>query len=261
MAKRKTEEERVLLHPVETQRASEVIYEQIKSLILEGKAGPGDRLPSERAMMEQMGRSRPTIREALRMLERDGFIRIVPGTNGAIVQEMSTSQVEQPLEALLRTSRTSLAELGEYRLHNDVAVARWAAQRRTAEDVNALRAVIKRAEAFMEQEKFEAFFQMDTEFHGALAHAAKNEVAYILSQVLSRLSNPFSLNVMWMMDVKAQRERAEWVLGMHRDIFDAVEAGDPVAAEKAMVIHIQAFLDDNDLGRVGQRTYDHREKN
>lgn len=67
-----------LLRPVETQRASAAIYEQVKGLILDGQLKPGDRLPSERALMDLMGRSRPTIREALRMLERDGFIHTVP---------------------------------------------------------------------------------------------------------------------------------------------------------------------------------------
>ena len=105
-----------LLRPVETQRASEAIYEQIKGLIISGQFKPGDRLPSERNMMEMLQRSRPTIREALRLLERAGFIRIVPGTNGAIVQELGTDGVEQSLELVLQTSKVTLEELVEYLL-------------------------------------------------------------------------------------------------------------------------------------------------
>jgi DNA-binding FadR family transcriptional regulator len=55
--------------PFATQRASEVIYEQIRELIISGQLKPSDRLPSERTLMEMYHRSRPTIREALRMLE------------------------------------------------------------------------------------------------------------------------------------------------------------------------------------------------
>ena len=117
-------ENRPTLRPVQTQRASEAIYEQIKDLIISGQFKPGDRLPSERALIEMLQRSRPTIREALRMLEREGFIRTVPGTNGAIVQELSTDGVTQSLEVMLQTSRVTLDELSEYRAHNDVAVAR-----------------------------------------------------------------------------------------------------------------------------------------
>ena len=56
--------------PVKTRRASEEIYLQLREFILSGQLKPGDRLPSERAMMAQLNRSRPTIREALRMLEQ-----------------------------------------------------------------------------------------------------------------------------------------------------------------------------------------------
>ena len=52
--------------PVKTRRASEEIYLQLREFILSGQLKPGDRLPSERAMMPQLNRSRPTIREALR---------------------------------------------------------------------------------------------------------------------------------------------------------------------------------------------------
>ena len=51
------------LQPVQTRRASEEIYNQIRQLILDGEIHPGERLPSERKMMDMMHRSRPTIRE------------------------------------------------------------------------------------------------------------------------------------------------------------------------------------------------------
>ena len=65
------------LQPVQTKRASEEIYNQIRQLILDGERSiRAWRLPSERKMMEMMHRSRPTIREAMRMLEREGYIKI-----------------------------------------------------------------------------------------------------------------------------------------------------------------------------------------
>ena len=73
--------------PVKTRRASEEIYLQLREFILSGQLKPGDRLPSERAMMTQLNRSRPTIREALRMLEQGGYIASTHGAPGAVVQE------------------------------------------------------------------------------------------------------------------------------------------------------------------------------
>ena len=66
------------LQPVQTRRASEEIYNQIRQLILDGEIHPGERLPSERKMMDMMHRSRPTIREAMRMLEGKVILRFIP---------------------------------------------------------------------------------------------------------------------------------------------------------------------------------------
>ena len=132
-----------LMQPVKTQSASEAIYEQIKDLILQGKLKPGDRLPTERALIQLLSRSRPTIREALRMLGRDGFIRTVPGgSGGAIVQMPTTNMVTQNLDAMLQIGNVTKAELGEFRLHNDAMVAGWAAQRRSSADLEALEAIL-----------------------------------------------------------------------------------------------------------------------
>lgn len=78
--------------PVKTRRASEEIYLQLREFILSGQLKPGDRLPSERAMMAQLNRSRPTIREALRMLEQGGYIASTHGAPGAVVQEPSPAR-------------------------------------------------------------------------------------------------------------------------------------------------------------------------
>ena len=118
--------------PVKTRRASEEIYLQLREFILSGQLKPGDRLPSERAMMAQLNRSRPTIREALRMLEQGGYIASTHGAPGAVVQEPSLHGVEDPLAEMIQLNQISLQELGEYRLNNDSTIAMWAAQRRSA---------------------------------------------------------------------------------------------------------------------------------
>lgn len=116
--------------PIGGGRASEAIYDQLRELITSGVLKPGDRLPSERAMMEQLHRSRPTIREALRMLEQGGYVASTHGASGAVVQELTIDGVEQPLSAMLQLNQISLEELGEYRAVNDGTIAGWAARRR-----------------------------------------------------------------------------------------------------------------------------------
>ena len=169
--------------PAETQLACEVIYEQIKEKILSGELKPGDKLPSERAMMELLHRSRPSVREALRMLERGGFIRIVPGSRGALILEPNTDGVEQSLSNLMRSKMISIKEMSDYRRVNDVMVSEWAAKRRTDEDIAAITQLVKKSEQVMGD--YRSFIALDPEFHYLIALAAKNEVACIMTQVLS----------------------------------------------------------------------------
>lgn len=243
--KTKEPETAQLLRPVETQRASEAIYEQIKELIVQGQLKPGDRLPSERSLMEVMGRSRPTVREALRMLEREGLIRTIPGGSGAVVQQPSTDIVAQSLDTMLQVGQVSLTELGEFRLHNDVAVARWAAQRRTRADIDALSACLEKMEQYIKKQDWEGFMALDPEFHCLLAYAGKNTVAAIMSRVLSQLSNPISIKRLLGQSEGETEKQALNILGMHRRIFDAVCEGYPQKAEEAMAFHIRTFVHDN----------------
>ena len=231
----------VKLRPVTTQRASEAIYEQIRQLILAGELKPGDRLPSERSLMESLQRSRPTIREALRMLEHAGFIRTVPGMNGAVVREPGADEAQESLMSLLQTNKVTIGELSEYRLANETAVARWAAARRSEEDIAGLRTILDEAETLLSERRFEEFIGRDAAFHGALARAGENSVAALLAQILSRLTEPLMLDAVRRQGEEENRDMCERVLAMHREILDAVAAGDPDAAERAMAVHIKAF--------------------
>ena len=229
------------LRPVTTQRASEAIYEQIKELILTGGLKPGDRLPSERSLMESLQRSRPTIREALRMLEHAGFIRTVPGTNGAVVREPGADEAQESLMSLLQTNKVTIGELSEYRLANETAVARWAALRRAEEDIAGLGTILDGAAELLSERRFEEFIDHDAAFHSALARAGKNSVAALLAQILSRLTEPLMLEAARRQGEEENRDMCERILSMHREILGAVAAGDGDAAERAMAWHIKAF--------------------
>lgn len=243
--KGKERETAQLLRPVETQRASEAIYDQIKTLIVQGQLKPGDRLPSERSLMELMGRSRPTVREALRMLERAGFIRTIPGGSGAVVQQPSTDIVTQSLDTMLHVGGVSLEELGEFRMHNDVAVARWAAQRRTQSDIDALQNILDRMNECIQQRDWEGVLALDPEFHHQLAVAGKNTVAAIMSQTLSQLSGPISAKSILDQPGSGTEKQILNIWNMHCRIFEAVCAGYPQKAAEAMAYHIQDFVNDN----------------
>ena len=76
---------KALFTPAKTQRASEAIYNQIYPKIISGELRPGDRLPPERELAEMFQRSRPVVREALRMLQQEGLIETAVGSSGGAV--------------------------------------------------------------------------------------------------------------------------------------------------------------------------------
>lgn len=226
-------------HPVETKRASEAIFDQVKSLIMKGELKPGDRLPSERNMMELFHRSRPTVREALRMLERSGYIRTIPGSNGAVVLEPSNKNLEDSLKDALMVGYITLADISEYRRSSEVTTAAWAALRRTEADIQAMEQHLKAMEDNLSD--YEAFIAMDPGFHDLLAAASKNMVSRIINQAFSQINRSFVNEKMRILSPEQKLEMARRVHEMHLALFHAIRDQDEQRAREAMDVHMKAF--------------------
>src|SRR5204862_6433449 len=88
----------------------EVVVEQIKGLITEGRIKPGDRLPPERELAELFKASRNSVRDAIRVLEQMGLIESRQG-DGTYVRTLSADELTEPLALCLLQSRTQMREL------------------------------------------------------------------------------------------------------------------------------------------------------
>lgn len=238
-------ESEVQLAPVETRRASEAIYDQIKDMIISGDLKPGDRLPSERSMMEMMQRSRPPIREALRMLEGSGFIHTIPGSGGAVVREITSETVEEPLENMISLNQISHQELLEYRELNEVAFVGWAAERRTDADLAAISACLKSAQAVTED--LDAFIASDIKFHELLTASAHNGVLSIVNRVLSRIILDLLRTRLHEYPIEESRRMCREILKMHKEIYQAIAQQDSAKAQEMMRHHLERFRDDLSL--------------
>ena len=228
--------------PIKARRASEDIYAQLRDLITSGALKPGDRLPSERAMMEQLQRSRPTIREALRMLEQGGYVASTHGASGAVVQELTIDGVEEPLAAMLQVNQISLEELGEYRESNDGTIAACAAQRRTEDDLSALRDCLIQAEESLADAH--RFVELDVGFHSLLARAAGNRVAVIVTEVLGNVEKRTLLDKMSTQSDSERLALERRILASHTEILEAIRRQDVDAAKQAMRAHTRAARQD-----------------
>lgn len=230
------DEIKIQLQPVQTKRASEEIYEQIRQLILDGKILPGERLPSERNMMEMMHRSRPTIREAMRMLERDGYIKIYSGSSGAVVQELTVDNAVQSLETIMHFQHLNMKNVLEFRRMTESVAADLAARRRTEEDLRKLNDILIHMEkAIGDPDKF---ILDDLQFHLAVADASKNAMYTIMLQVCRDMIGESLKDVMAKGDQKEQTERYPRILKAHRLVYQAISDGQPERAFQAMKQHL-----------------------
>jgi DNA-binding FadR family transcriptional regulator len=194
---------------------------------------PGDQLPSERQLMQEHDVGRPAIREAMQQLQHAGLVIIRHGGR-ARVAEPSLGQTVDRLGAtmrhLLANSSASLENLKDARLLFETGMARIAAKKRSASDIDRLRAVLDaQGEAQSDRERFVA---LDGDFHREIAVIAGNPICAIVSEAIFRWLADFYHGAISV----AGLERL--TLEEHEEILAAIEAGDAEASAKRMADHL-----------------------
>lgn len=155
------------------QRTS-LVESTIKAISAEIRSGrwPVEfRLPPEPELASQLGVGRNTVREAVRALVHNGMLE---SRQGAGVFVVSTSEVTAVLQRHLMASEPG--EVVEVRLVLESGIAGLAAQRRSAEDLEAIGAALREREKAVQANSPEEFIQSDLEFHAAVAAASHNTV-------------------------------------------------------------------------------------
>jgi DNA-binding FadR family transcriptional regulator len=169
-------------------RGSDSVLKQIKQSIITGAYRPGDKLPSEKELMEAFNVSRGSLREALRTLEEFGFIVVKPGaTGGAYVTSEGMKSLANRLHDIMLMERISFDEILQFRLLTEPGVARLAAEHRTEEDIGVLEEINRVRERAIKAGKIPIIVNID--FHQALAKASKNKMVSLLIDAVALLFN------------------------------------------------------------------------
>src|SRR4051812_20603635 len=159
-----------LFSPVNGGRVSGEIAERIKAAIRGGALVPGDQLPAERDLTVQLGVSRVSVRDALRMLEANGLVEVRVGARGgAFVTAPAPKLVGQEFADMLLLADVSAAQVTEARMIFELGVVDLACERATPEDVAALHAICDRADSSPYDPALSA------EFHTQLARCTHND--------------------------------------------------------------------------------------
>lgn len=215
------------------------VVEQIQDAIIQGKLKPGDKLPPERELKEMFKASRGTLREALRILEQKGLITIRTGiAGGAEVNALTTDQISESLDLLIRYKKVSLKDLAEFREGVEGIVAGLAAERAKNEDITRLEELLAKAKMHLEHgvDNWDEFIEADNQIHLSLAHIAGN---HIYESVLTTVYR--NINLYFGQFLPRKQELLKENYRDLREIVDAVKNGQAAQAHLLVQNHVYRF--------------------
>ena len=207
----------------------------IEEEILRGGVPIGARLPGERALATRFGVSRPVVREALRGLAERGLIEIAPG-RGAFARPVQAGDAARPLDTLYRRQNTTARMVIEARMMIERQAAILAAERATAEELEAMKRVLARfddATGLIDRARW------DLAFHALLAKMAHNGVIETMFHSIVGLTSELMLRSLG--DPTVLREGAPY----HTELYEALRVRDASRARRAIEGHLS----------VADRTY------
>ncbi|WP_210491837.1 FCD domain-containing protein [Patulibacter sp. SYSU D01012] len=210
------------LRPTARPRLSDQVIDQLRGLVAAGEWPVGTRIPTEPALVAQLGVGRNTVREAVRALVHAGLLDVRQG-DGTYVR--ATSELDAALAR--RLERSSALETLEVRAPLEREAARLAALRRDDRDRAAIAAALRERHALRPTGDLEAFVAADLRFHRAVVAAAHNG---LLAELYEHLMTAFEA---LLHRTEAGVPEDPGVGEGHTALAAAIDAGDPVAAEAA----------------------------
>jgi DNA-binding FadR family transcriptional regulator len=224
-----------MFHPITTQNAFEAVVEQIRTAVDLALLVPGDRLPPERELAALLDVSRPTVREALRVLAISGYLGIRRGSaGGAYILERPPAGQADRVRETLSARRRELTALLEWRRLVEAEAAALAAARISDDQLRALRARL--VESGGRQVRSHGRWRAaDSRFHIAIAEASGNP--YVLDAVRKvRADLAHALDALIMLRLAVEPTAAH----EHEAILAALQARDPRMARATAALHGQA---------------------
>ena len=216
---------------VEVKKPSDIIIDQIRSLIRDGKLRPGDALPSERVLAARLGVGRAQVREGLKRLEFFGILRTEPN-KGTVVASLGVQALEGVISSVLHLDRGDVRSLFETRAILETASARLAAQRATEQTLQPVRAAHKRFGDTVQSGR--RALEEDHVFDLKISEAADNSV---LASLIGLLTPDVIMINREVEEPHANLRQA--ALAEHEAIMDALESRDGTRAAAAMERHME----------------------
>jgi GntR family transcriptional regulator, transcriptional repressor for pyruvate dehydrogenase complex len=229
--------------PVMAPKRGEVAAAQLRSRIVRGELREGDALPSEAELMEQFQISRPTVREALRVLESESLIWVRRGGGGgARVRAPDTAVAAGYVGAILQFRGTTLDDVNQARAALEITAARILARDQPPAGIEMLRAKIdaeRTADGSVDQLVARA-----GEVHNGVVEATGNQTLTTLMALIREVTSRHA-----QLASKSARDAAQMERNfksshrIHRDFLELVIAGNVSDAEDLWRRHLDRSLD------------------
>lgn len=230
-----------LFTPKKRETAVVTVINTIKDLILKKEILPGDKLPSETELSEQLGFSRGSIREAMKILSAFGVIQIRRG-DGTYVANQITDSMINPLIFSLILTEANTKELVELRELMEFEVARLIIKNAKDEDLECIHKAFIKMKDLTEKgnEDMDLLVQCELEFHKAMGLATRNQLVEKIYDFVLEFFAPYIRKTF------ENKEKGWNALRLHQQIIEALMAKDLEKTLKAIKESIEAW---QQLGR------------
>jgi len=215
--------------PIQKGDVTTKLVTALKTMISDGTLSPGIKLPSERELSQKFGVSRPSLRQALKVLEIMGVLSQRVG-DGTYLSTNASAILSEPMEFLVLLDGISHLELFEARMIVEPELAARAAARATAEDISILQRLIAEMETRINERGRQV--ELDIAFHDEIFRTAGNRVCRQMFSVIHR-------GILTSISRLSQRARLEEVVSEHKAICNAISRRNPDQARANMTEHLQ----------------------
>jgi len=212
---------------------SSIIAEQLLDMIRTGEFRVGQNLPPERIIAEQMGVSRPSVREAISALQIGGILETRPGDGTYVVRSPAADNGPNPAITVLEKG-DSPYDILQARRAIEIGVIRLAIEVATDEDISALKKTCSERFEKGRNGNFEAYTMYGKNFHHTIAKATKNRVIInMMDRLLDAMQQPLWVN-MRKAYYRGDPSRIDQMIEVHNDIVNAIIERDVEKAVHAL---------------------------
>lgn len=221
------------IKPVKSKKAYMQIVESIISLISQNKIEYGEKLYSEQELTKMLNVSRPTLREALRVLEFLGIVSVSP-RRGIRINKPESTDSYMPLIYVLMFEKTEEIELFELRRSIQISMAERAAQNRSTEDLRILEEIVMKNKESINA-SHEEFARLDYDFHQQVVKCSGNAMCYKLMETLNILMKKQMMDIIYNLPVEKRKDTVDY----HAKVYESIRDKKPFDAMKYMYEHME----------------------